>query len=432
MCAKRSAIILLLVLGVLFPLAAPALGRPLQELQVAILRAGMAGGHSFRIDLATTGLDPQMAEPAELSLDVQVEEQAIHVALPLRRMPSRFPVVLDLARGAIRLAGVTIGSFQPVPPFQDNVRIPIEAKVSEGASTAVARAAVLVPLPTVIVPGYFNELGGPDGPLLAALARQGFADGGPAPTVFWYRYASGECSLDDGARKLAAYVRQTVLQNTYASKINVVGYSLGGLFARWNVAYDVDGWGTLVNRLLLVGVPNEGAVHAYVYAFYPILTMARTPGARSVLPTFPFVRAAEGQPWDTPSGSENRALAALNERPIPENIRLFVLYGSADPGSAGGLRTYAGITGSLPDDAVFSYGTGDGVVLVESAQGLPFRGGSGVAALARAVRVNLGAVSHRRLLTAGADDIAAILTDRSSGPQEGASTAPFQQPVLGR
>ena len=104
------------------PLAAPALGRPLQELQVAILRAGMAGGHSFRIDLATTGLDPQMAEPAELSLDVQVEEQAIHAALPLRRMPSRFPVVLDLATGAIRLAGVTIGSFHPVPPFQDNVR----------------------------------------------------------------------------------------------------------------------------------------------------------------------------------------------------------------------------------------------------------------------------------------------------------------------
>src|SRR5206468_12278365 len=97
MRAKRPPIILLLVLGVPVPLAAPALGRPLQELQVAILRAGMAGGHSFRIDLATTGLAPQMAEPAELSLDVQVEEQAIHAALPLRRMPSRFPVVLDLA-----------------------------------------------------------------------------------------------------------------------------------------------------------------------------------------------------------------------------------------------------------------------------------------------------------------------------------------------
>ena len=116
---------------------------------------------------------------------------------------------------------------------------------------------------------------------------------------------------------------------------------------------------------------------------------------------------------------------------MPEGIRLFILYGSAAPDSAGGVRTYAGVTGSLPD-ALFSYGAGDGVVLVESAQGLPMRGGAAVAALAHAVRVNLGAISHRRLLAAGAGEIAAVLTDQFKAPQEGAAvTAPSQQPGSG-
>ena len=431
MPVHRTPIILLLVLGLLVPLAAPALGHPPEELQVSIIRAGMSGGHSLRVDLATAGVNGQVAEPAELALDAQVGERAIHTALPLRLMPSRFPVVLDLAAGTIRVAGVTIGSFQPVPRFQDNVRISIEATVRQGTSVAAAHAAMVVPLPTVIVPGFLNELSGPDGTFMAALARQGYRDLGPAPTLFWYRYESRQCGLEVGARNLAGYVRQIVLPSTYASKINVVGYSLGGLMARWNVAYDVDGWGTLVKRLLLVGVPNEGTVHAYVYASYPVIGFARTPAVRSMLPTFPYVRAADGEPWQTPSGSGNPALAALNERPIPEGIRLFIFYGSAAADSAGGLRTYAGVTGSLPE-ATFSYGAGDGLVLVESAQGLPIRGGALVAALARAVRVDLGAISHRRLLAAGADDIVAVLTDQFEAPQEATVTAPVQQPGPGR
>jgi len=427
----RIAISLLVVLGLLGPLAVSAVGHPLQKLQVDIVRAGMAGSHSLRVDLATAGLNAQVADPAELALDTRVGDRAIHVALPLGRMPSRFPVVLDLAAGTVRVAGVTIGSFQPVLPFQDNMRIPIVATVSQGTSAAAAHTTVIVPLPTVIVPGFLNELSRPDGDLMAALARQGYRDLGPAPTLFWYRYESRQCSLEVGGRDLADYVRQIVLPSTYASKINVVGYSLGGLLARWNVAYDVDGWGKLVNRLLLVGVPNEGTVHAYVYAAYPVITFARTPAVRSMLPTFPYVRAAEGEDWQTPPGSGNPALAALNERPMPEGIRLFILYGSAAPDSAGGVRTYAGVTGSLPD-ALFSYGAGDGVVLVESAQGLPMRGGAAVAALAHAVRVNLGAISHRRLLAAGAGEIAAVLTDQFKAPQEGAAvTAPSQQPGPG-
>lgn len=97
--------------------------------------------------------------------------------------------------------------------------------------------------------------------------------------------------MEQGAQALAAYVRRVVLPVTYAARINVVGYSVGGLMARWNVAYDVDGWGMLVNRLILVGVPNEGTVMAYVAShapsFVPFSGLGRSPVVPSLTPTFP-------------------------------------------------------------------------------------------------------------------------------------------------
>src|SRR5215469_14509417 len=36
--------------------------------------------------------------------------------------------------------------------------------------------------------------------------------------------------------------------------------------ARWNIAFE-PGWDRLVNRFLLVGVPNEGAVMRYLFFF---------------------------------------------------------------------------------------------------------------------------------------------------------------------
>src|SRR5690242_6732935 len=106
--------------------------------------------------------------------------------------------------------------------------------------------------------------------------------------------------------------------------------------ARWNVQFDVDGWGTLVNRLILVGVPNEGSVLAYAYrntpTFLPYAYLARSPAVNEMTPTFPFWRAAPTQPWDMPPDGGNPKLAALNARPMPEGIRVWVFYGSGQPG----------------------------------------------------------------------------------------------------
>jgi len=208
-----------------------------------------------------------------------------------------------------------------------------------------------------------------------------------------------------------------VLPATHAARVNVVGYSLGGLLARWNVAYDVDGWATLVDRLMLVGVPNEGTVLAYVVAHAPSILpyagLGRRPAASAFLPTFPFWRADSTQPWTVPADAGNELLADLNARPLPPDIRLYLFYGSHDPRKAGGPQTSAGITGSLPG-ATLSYGEGDGVVLAASALGLPIGGNEGVTVLTEhaAARVDLGAVYHTGLLEAGATKIIAALLDR--------------------
>jgi hypothetical protein len=259
-------------------------------------------------------------------------------------------------------------------------------------------------------------LDGPSEEVLTVFRRHGFVTAGAARNVFWFTYPSKQVALPLGARALAAYVRGVVLPAGYAARVNVVGFSLGGLMARWNVAYDVDGWSTLVDRLLLVGVPNEGTVAAYLAEHapsgLPFSALGRTSATQAFLPTFPFWRAAPTQSWGMPADAENALLEELNARPIPRDVRVYLFYGSHDPRDSGGPQTSAGITGVLPE-AALAYEAGDGVVLAASAQGLPIRGGSGVPALLdrTVLRVDLGPVYHTRLLDAGAEKVAGALLD---------------------
>lgn len=351
-------------------------------------------------------------------------------AMPLIRMPSRFAMDLDLPAGVVRVGGIAVGTFRPVPRFRENLQFPVDVTVRRGSLAASARATATFLLPTVIVPGYLNELTGRDDDALSIFIRHGFRVGGAAPTLFWFTYHSHEVALDDAAQALAVYVRQVVLPATYADRINVVGFSLGGLMARWNIAHDADGWGTLVNRLVLVGVPNEGSVMAYLGEhapfFVPFSGFGRTQTARILTPTFPFWRVRPGEAWRTPPDAENSLLAELNTLPLPDGIPVYMFYGSHDPHNSAGPLTAAGVTGALPGNSL-SYAAGDGIVLAASAQGLPINGSGGVHALAErtVLRVDLGSVYHTHLLDAGADRIAGALLDRFlSTVDEAESAAP--------
>lgn len=414
---KRHAIVISVLAAVLLAVAMkPAAGQPLDPPRAGILDVGMAR-QSLRITMATEGLEGSQADPPIVTVSVWLDGVPIRAALPLIHMPSRFAMDIDLPAGVVRVGGVAVGRFAPVPPFRENLRFPVEVTVRRGPLVATARRTATILLPTVIVPGYLNEEDGPSQAVLTVFRGHGYTDTGAARNVFWFTYPSRQITLPEGAQALAAYVRRVVLPATYAASVNIVGYSLGGLMARWNVAYDVDGWDTLVNRLVLVGVPNEGTVIAYLGSHAPSALPAsglgRTPAARSFMPTFPFWRAAPTLPWSMPPDAQNALLAGLNARAIPPDIRIYLFYGSHDPRDAAGPQTSAGITGVLPG-ATLSYGAGDGMVLAASAQGLPIRGGKGVPGLIdRAVlRVDLGAVYHTRLLDAAADGIAGALLDR--------------------
>ena len=408
----RNTIIATIVTALLVGTATSAIGQPVQSPSVGILDVGLVDGHILRVDIATSGLDPQGAESPDVTLDAWLGDARAHGFLLLKYLPPRFSMDIDFPAGAVRVGVVKVGEFTPVRPFTDNVRFPVQVTVRQGNRVATASRIVTLLLPTVIVPGVANELSRGHEEMLSPFIRRGFRDEGRAPTLFLFEYPSHQVGLEEGAHRLAESVRQAMLARAYAGKINVIGYSLGGLKARWNVQFDVDGWGTLVNRLILVGVPNEGSVLAYTYrnvpTFVPFAYFAHAPAARALMPTFPFWRAAPTEPWSIPPDGDNPALAQLNARPIPRGVRVWVFYGSRGGDTS---NTLAGVTeGAQSRDLA----PGDGVVLADSAQGLPIHGGSGVAALLTpdVARVNLGPVGHSDLLAAGADRVIATLLDR--------------------
>lgn len=413
----HSFIPVILLVALMAPGVVQAAGHPMEDLSVAILDVRMADSHSLRIDVATDGLDPNGPEPPTVTLMAWLDGVPASATLPLIGMPSRFAMVLDLPAGVIRVGGVSVGTFRPIRRFEENLRFPVDITLSHGGVAATARRTVTILLPTVIIPGYLNEVGGPEPDVLAKFYRRGYTAHGAYPTLFWFVYPSRRITLEEGAQELAQYVRQVVLPATYAAKVNVVGYSVGGLLARWNIAYELDGWGTLVNRFALVGVPNEGAMLAYLGghmpSLFPFSGWGHTALVRAVVPTFPFWRTNPAQRWSTPPDGQNDLLERLNAQPIPDGIRLYIFYGSHDPRDSAGPKTAAGITGLLPDAALAS-AEGDGIVLAASAQGLPIHGSTGVPGLAdRAIlRADLGSVYHTKLLYAGADRIADALLDR--------------------
>jgi len=413
MTRRRVAVVMALLLAVAVPLGALAGGDP----TVSILSVEMVDRHFLEVDVAFGGVDSsQAAEPATAMLTVWFGGTSVRATLPLIRMPLRFAWVLDLAAGIIRVGGVAVGTFSPIPPFRDNMHVSVRVTLAQGLRTATDRRVQTVFLPVVLVPGLLNMRGAPNEKVLSVFRRFGYTDAGPARTLFWFAYPVVGATLVGDANGLAAYVRQEVLPEVYAARINVVGYSTGGLLARWNVAYDVDGWGALVNRLALVGVPNEGAVFAYVVAhspwYRPFAAWGRSALTVAHWPTFPFWRARSGEPWTIPPTGENPTLTQLNARSVPGEVRVYLFYGSLDPGYHGRQRTAMGFTGELADTAT-SYGPGDGVVLVASALGQSINGAGEITGLTRRVvrAVSLGSVSHLRLFPKAAGLVASAMQD---------------------
>lgn len=375
------------------------------ELGVSIAPLELAARGRVAIGVAISGFQPGLRPTIEGT--ITVGSQVIQ-GPPGPAVAAYLPAMLDMPAGTLRLGGVAIIEFAPIPPPAENTPIAVEITVRQGTAVATTRRNGTLLLPTVIVPGYLNDLDAkPDAEVVSVLEQRGYRTTGASPTAFWFAYPSRRFSLQEGARALANYVRQTVLPSIYASRINVVGYSEGGLLARWNLAFD-HGWTHLLNRLVMVGVPNEGTAATYLYGWYPALAgLAATPAARQMLPTYPFWRPDSGTSWTIPTDGRNSSLALLNAQPLPEDVRMYALYSNSAR-----LGTWAGMTGSLPNVAP-SFGPGDGIVLTASALGLPINGGAGIPGLAdRLIKVELGDVRHLTLLQTAMPKVTDVLTDR--------------------
>ena len=412
----RKAFLVLGVSAALAVLTCAGAGQAAVPLAVTISSPQMVAPGKVGFEVAITGLRPELAPTIEGRATVGGRSfQGPAAPVPAARIPA----AIDLPSGKVRVGGdASVVDFTPIPRIEENTPITLEITVRQASDVATGRQTGVLLLPTVIVPGYLNDLGGKSAPgIIGLLEQRGYhATAGP-PDLFWFSYRSRALGLKDAARTLAAYVRDVVLQKTYATRINVVGFSLGGLLVRWNLAFE-PGWDHLVNRFVMVGVPNQGAVAPYVYAWYAIGSLARTAAAHDLLPTFPFWQATRYSSWRFPPDGHNETLAELNSHPLPEGIRVYAFYGNQaqlDPHDRG---TWAGVIGDLRDvqHAEFSSGPGDGLVLSASALGLPINGGAGIPGFPErlVMKTDLGAVSHLSLMQVAGTKIADALTDRQA------------------
>jgi hypothetical protein len=345
-------------------------------LSVRLSAIQMLGPGRLRIDATISGLEPELRATIQQTMTLGTRT---HVGRPFPVVGPRMPYAVDLPSGAVRIGGVLFDEVAPVAPLEENTFVSFTVTVRQGNDRVTAAATDLLLLPTVVVPGYLNDLGGAtmNTGAVSALERRGFRAGGASPTLFWFSYKSRTLSVEAAAQELAAYVRMVVLPDTYAAKINLVAYSLGGILARWDMATQ-PGWDRLINRFVMIAVPNEGAVLSYVDAWYPLGGLARTPAARGLLPTFPFWRARPDAAWTIPPDSANPVLDELNAHPLPRAVRAYAFYGVTSHSGSSAPDTLTGLTGALPQAGV-SYAPGDGIVLAASVLGLPVNGGTGYA-----------------------------------------------------
>jgi pimeloyl-ACP methyl ester carboxylesterase len=141
----------------------------------------------------------------------------------------------------------------------------VTVTVSEtGGADVSQRVTADVPLPCVVLAGFGNE--NAPGSMTAFTTALDVAAGGvyttagDHPTLVVHEYPSLTASLATLGKGLGRRVHST-LRGTVFGKVDLVGYSYGGLVAR---SYFAQGGGTTVRRCAFLGTPNKGTPVAYI------------------------------------------------------------------------------------------------------------------------------------------------------------------------
>jgi pimeloyl-ACP methyl ester carboxylesterase len=251
-----------------------------------------------------------------------------------------------------------------------------------------------VPVPCIVLPGFSNETTpGAFDAFAAALnvaAGGAYTTTGTHPTLVVHEYASLTESLSTLGKGVAKPVA-AALKGTLFAKVDVVGYSYGGVVAR---SFMSQGGGGRVRHCVFLATPNEGCPIAYAAvglsnsgqldtflatnpALAGIASQLLTPDAkqslRNLYPTYP---------WVTPAGpftnllvgallgDPSTPLTALNAVLPPAGVTFDAFFytstGVGQFGTVDIVDISALQVGGQIDPAAIATGSGDGVAPAHS------------------------------------------------------------------
>ena len=301
---------------------------------------------------------------------------------------ARFPVeVSDAINQQAVTAGVSDRTFDldlraaGVQRFQSNTHVIVSAQCMPAGFSAVnASYDLLIPLPVVTVHGIFPGDGGHFPVLeqtLMDLSRNDWTGALPYerfkesqyPTLFAFSWGSTQAdTLDDGSRKLAAFIRDNVVANTWADKVYLVGHSRGSNLIRWFISTK---WNSDPRTRLkycagtvLTCMPALGAAPLPLLRPHGLRRPSEvTPiTAFDLLPLWRWTRTNTKQEFQA---SKNKDLEKLNNMDRPRDIPILVMYGTV-----GQLQNTTNTQTTFSLGSAFTYAAGDGWVTSYSARGM--------------------------------------------------------------
>jgi len=126
--------------------------------------------------------------------------------------------------------------------------------------------------PVVLIPGW-GDVGSRMNPLADRLKAQGW----PTESVFVLNFVNPIGSNVAHAEELAVAVDSLLARNPWATEVDIVAHSMGGLASRWYIQHQGEG---RVRRLVTLASPHRGTVASLV---------APGPGGDEMRPGSPFL-----------------------------------------------------------------------------------------------------------------------------------------------
>lgn len=219
------------------------------------------GGRTINVQVSTSDM-----EPVAGSTDYDLQVGANELALNLRQLG--------------------------IGPFDDDVTLQIRSAAPSGCASVPPRqnsASLQIPLPVVFIHGYvegslrFPLFSGSTSTVLRLIQADGLFDylialttsqsnhstsafrigyekpGGAYPTLSRFDWLNiSDSAVETITQDLKTHITQT-LGATYATRVNLLTHSVGGLVGRIAVAD-----GAAVRKLIMVGAPNNGTSYVWL------------------------------------------------------------------------------------------------------------------------------------------------------------------------